>query len=44
MTLLHHSPRNAGGSGNVHTFSFIPTGKPVYLEDRLQFSPVVAKV
>ena len=26
MTLLHHSPRNAGSSGNGHTFSFILTG------------------
>ena len=40
MTLLHHSLRNAGSSGNVHTFS----GKPVYPEDRPQLPPVVAKV
>ena len=44
MTLLHHSLRNAGSSGNVHTFSFILTGKPVYPEDRPQLPLVVAKV
>ena len=44
MTLLHHSPRNASGGGNVHTLSFVPTGKSVYPEDRPQLPPVVTKV
>ena len=44
MTLLHHSPGNVGSGGDVHTFSFILTGKPVYPEDRPQLPPVVAKV
>ena len=39
-----HSARNAGDGSNVHTFSFIPAGQPVYPEDRPQLPPVVAKV
>ena len=39
-----HPSRIAGGGSNVHTFSFIPAGQPVYPEDRPQLPPVVAKV
>ena len=43
-TLMYHSPRDVGSSGHVHTFPFVPTGKPVHTEDGPQLPLVVTEV